>query len=123
MGLFEKASDAEANEAEFVRLSALPLDDLAAEVMAHVPTIELGAVGTGPTARELAKAMAPSRLKRESQLPMILIVREGLQVLEHAGLVCVDIRPETTPEPEYSLTRAGQAAIDSGDIISNLRRR
>jgi hypothetical protein len=124
MGLFGKGSDGEANGAEFERLSALPLEDLGKEVMSQVPNIELGALSHGPTARELAGAMAPSRLKADEQVPMSSLVAEGLQVLEQAGLLRSSVRygSESSQALEFVLTRAGRAALAEGDVRARLGR-
>jgi hypothetical protein len=122
MGLFGKGSDGEANGAEFERLSALPLEDLGTEVMSQVPNIELGTLSYGPTALELARV--PSRLKADEQVPMSSLVAEGLQVLEHAGLLRSSGRygNETSQALEFVPTRAGRAALAAGDVRARLGR-
>jgi hypothetical protein len=121
MGLFGKGSDSEANRAEFERLSALPLEDLGKEVMSQVPKIELGALSHGPTAAELASAIAPSRLKADEQVPMSSPVAEGLQLLEQAGLLRSRVRyDESATALEFVLTRAGRAALAEGDVSAHL---
>jgi hypothetical protein len=123
MGLFGNKSDEIANQAEMDRLDAMSLEELGAEVLPHIPTIELGPLHRGPTTREIMDAMAPSRLQTDQQLPMLYLVAEGLQVLEHAGLVRLDVRARNSQsELEHVLTRSGRVAIDDGDVITRLRR-
>lgn len=121
MGRFGKKEDEAANQQENDRLAALSLDALAAEVLPHIPGIDLRFGSKGPTDLEVAKEMAPSKLKGQPAISMTALVAEGLQVLEHAGLVRLGIRPDESNSLEYALTRAGQTAIDQGDVATRLR--
>ena len=120
MGLRGKGDDA-ALEAEVDRLAALPLTELAAEILPYVPTIKLRSLGSqGPDVYEVAKAMAPAKLKGPSTLRMAELIAEGLQVLEHAGLVRLGIRGDESNALEFRLTRAGEAALADGAITDRL---
>ena len=92
MGPFGKKSNEAGIQLEIDRLAALSLDALAADVLPHIPRIELEFAEYGPIAREVAKEMAPSKFKGQSAITLTSLVAEGPQVLEHAGLVRLALR-------------------------------
>ena len=123
MGLLGKGDDT-ALEDEAERLAALGLAELAAEILPHVPNVKLGSYGSqGPGATEVAETMAPGKLKGPAALRMVQVVAEGLQVLEHAGLVRLAIRGDESTALEFPMTRAGQAALADGSVLEQLQRR
>lgn len=119
MGLFGGKDD-DAARAELERLESLTVEDLAAELLPLVPQVEVGYQETGPTAGDLAGQLG-SLPKGRDGLRMLSAIAEGMQVLEHARLVRLSVRRDTS-EVEYGLTRAGRAALDRGDVAARLRR-
>ena len=118
MGLL-KRGDGGAVDTEIGRLSALSLRELAAEILAQVPSYEPKVGVYGPTEFELARMLSPSKPSAEQSLRLAPIIAEGLQVLEHAGLV--RLRQRSTEGIEYPLTRAGEAALADGNVTGRLR--
>lgn len=118
VGLFGGKDDGAAL-AELERLDSLPLEDLAAELLPLMPDVELGYQEHGPTAGELARQLS-ALPKGQDGLRMLSIIAEGMQLLEHARLVRLSVRRETS-EVEYVLTRAGRAALETGDVGTRLR--
>lgn len=120
---------------EIARLDALPLADLAAEVMirgfgpggpgADDDAISVaGSSNIGPTATGIALLLVPDRgfafpvptaeeLKLSEQLTKL--VAEGLQQLEHASLVRCQIHREMS-RFDWAATRYGRAALQRGDV-------
>ena len=120
MGLL-KRGDGGAVDAEIERLSALPLRDLAAKLLPHVSAFELKVGVYGPNEFELARMLTPSKPSAEQSLQLAPIIAEGLQVLEHAGLVRLNWRSGGGTGIEYPLTRAGEAALADGNVMGRLR--
>jgi hypothetical protein len=130
-----------AMRAEFDRLSALPLIDLAAEVMvkgfgpggpgADDDAISLGQanISAGPTAGSIAQELVPDRgftfplptvedNKLEQQIAKL--VAEGLQVLEHASLVRCQLHTQMGAL-DWAATRRGRAALERGEMHAILQ--
>ncbi len=119
--LFRKSGDKAAREEEgrvaFERLTALPASDLASELMpAFGPD---GPRGRGPDGAInilqllswVNKTHFPSGISYMRKLNEP--VREGLQSLEHAGLVLVTRRQDSE---WMAATRAGQTALADGTV-------
>lgn len=116
----EKAARDGSAQAEVDRLLALPLPDLAVEI--------LGAFGPGGMqiksgrrkgvfeVSEWLVAPNPSRYRQ----PLIQPVLEGLQKLEHAGLLLKRSFGASAQATTYDLTRAGEAALASGNARAQL---
>lgn len=121
MALFGKADDEAKNEVEVDRLESLPLEALAAEVLSHFDSIDLEFGSWGPTLYEVAEAIAPTKLKGAAAKPMVMVVGEGLQVLEHARLVRLSIGDAPSFDLQFVLTRAGRDAMERGDVSERLR--
>jgi hypothetical protein len=121
---------------EIARLDALPLADVAAEVMnrgfgpggpgADDDAISAGGrnVNAGPTAADIALRFVPDRgftfpiptageLKLRRHLARL--VAEGLQQLEHASLVRCQMHSEMGIF-DWSATRHGRAALQRGNV-------
>jgi hypothetical protein len=121
---------------EIARLDALPLADLAAEVMirgfgpggpgADDDAISTGQanINAGPTAKDIALRFVPDRpftfplptaeeLKPLQQLTRL--VAEGLQQLEHASLVRCQMHT-AMGYFDWAATRYGRAALQRGDV-------
>jgi len=130
-----------AMQAEFDRLSALPLIDLAAEVMskgfgpggpgADDDAITLGQanVNAGPTAQSISLEFAAARefsfplpTPEDQQLRerIAKLVAEGLQELEHASLVRCQLHTEMG-SLDWAATRRGRAALERGEVQSILQ--
>jgi hypothetical protein len=128
----------QAAQAEYQRLYALPLPDLATEVMQKAfgpggpgyddDTITVAGYRTpqGPTVREISGLFVPF-IRRIYYLPVenednflreqvIKLVAEGLQQLEHASLVRCQTHSEETGGFDWAATRRGRAALDSGQV-------
>jgi hypothetical protein len=110
--------------AEAERLSSLTLPQLAAQVMAtgftDVPRYDEHEGGY-PVFAQLIRRLAPEDvgpLDGEVYSRFAELVREGLQVLEHASLVCGPI--SGSHHNYYTLTRLGRSALERGAVDSYL---
>jgi hypothetical protein len=116
--------------AEVERLEALPMTQLAAEVMArgfgpggYLPRI----VGRKPDAlvaayvSDIAQMFEPQGA-RDADLyyRLCAIVGEGVQVLEHASLIWAR-RVRDSSGVGYAPTRRGQAALEAGAVEQAVR--
>jgi len=129
-------------QAEFERLSALPLIELAAEVMirgfgpggpgADDEAITLGQANAdaGPTAELISFKFAPERgftfplpppedFKLRDRIAKL--VAEGLQELEHASLVRCQMHT-AMGYLDWAATWRGRAALERGEVQSILQR-
>ena len=110
--------------ADIERLGALPLPQLAQEVMVRV--FGPGGPGAGGSAdyQETLKPFDPTDtgifpgVAEELQVPLVELVEEGMQQLTNSALVVVPLRGGDIMRPRYRLTRAGRAALESGDIAT-----
>lgn len=117
---------------EIERLDALPLPALAAEVMARgfgpgAPgadedgTVTIGGpnISAGVTVRRVASEFEPEgsggHLNDSLQLALDRLVAEGLQTLEHAGLVRTQMHT-SMGSLDYALTRVGRTALARGEV-------
>jgi hypothetical protein len=106
-------------EAEADRASALPLAQLAAEVMTKVfrVTEELRFEdGRYPGFGTLVSRFAPGTSHHDEKLfqRFAELVGEGIQVLEHASLVRGPVA--TSGGDGYAVTRLGRAALERGAV-------
>ena len=106
-------------EAEADRASALPLAQLAAEVMTKVfrVTEELRFEdGRYPGFGTLVARFAPGTSHHDEKLfqRFAELVGEGIQVLEHASLVRGPVA--TSGGDGYAVTRLGRAALERGAV-------
>jgi hypothetical protein len=106
--------------AEADRLSSLTLPQLAAEVMAtgftDVPRHDANENGY-PHFTLLISRLAPedvSQLDGDLYSRFAELVREGLQVLEHASLICGPV--SGSHYDYYTPTRLGRAALERGAV-------
>ena len=106
--------------AEADRLSSLALPQLAAEVMAtgftNVPRYDAHESGYPPF-RLLISRLAPEdvgALDGDLYSRFAELVREGLQVLEHASLICGPV--SGSHYDYYTPTRLGRAALERGAV-------
>jgi hypothetical protein len=132
-----------AMQAELARLNALPVEELAIEVMirgfgpggpgADDAAISLGQanVGAGPTAGDISLRFVPDRgftfpvpTPDDVQLRDLLtrLVAEGLQELEHASLVRCQVHTAMGTF-DWAATRRGGAALDRGAVEHVMRAR
>ncbi len=130
-----------ATQAEFERLSALALIDLATEVMtkgfgpgspgADEDAITLGQANfnSGPTANDISYHFAQDWDSRSPVLTnedLILrgriakLIAEGLQELEHASLVRCQLHTDMG-YLDWAATRRGRAALERGEVQSILQ--
>lgn len=130
MSLFGSDEKKEAHgaqvRAEVERLGALPLPQLAQEVMARV----YGPDGPGASGsadyQETLKPFDPTDtgifpgVDKELQVPLEELVQEGMQQLTNSALVVVPLRGGDITRPRYRLTRAGRAALESGDVATRI---
>ena len=120
--------------AEIDRLGALPLPELAAELMVRgfgpggpgvpgrpgtleAPTLTPERVGLNDLARALTPAYTARAAGPEQQVRLSHLVAEALQALEHAPLVRVSWRGGME---NYLATRAGRAALEAGAVADLL---
>jgi hypothetical protein len=112
-----KAAQAEAAQAETDRLVALPVADLAAEIMpAFGPDGLQTRSGHRQGPMEITSwllASFPGKVKYRQ--PLLGPVIEGLQALEHAGLVERRSFGGGTAST-YHASRLGQTALDEGSV-------
>jgi hypothetical protein len=132
-----------AMQAETARLGALPLEELAIEVMirgfgpggpgADDNAISLGQanVGAGPTAGDISLQFVPDRgfsfpvpTPEDVQLRerITRLVAEGLQELEHASLVRCQLHTAMGAF-DWAATRRGRAALERGAVEHIMRTR
>jgi hypothetical protein len=128
----ERSAEADAVEAEIERLDQLPLPTLAAEVMGKAfgpgaewedpeeeVTVGGPAVGAGATVEAIATAMAPGGSTRavddRTRLRLQRLVAEGVQALEHASLVRVQMHTAMGGF-DYTPTRLGRTALATGAV-------
>jgi hypothetical protein len=132
-----------AMRAELGRLSALPVEELAVEVMirgfgpggpgADDDAISLGQanIGAGPTAGDISLRFVPDRgftfpvpTPEDVQLRdrMTMLVAEGLQELEHASLVRCQVHTAMGTF-DWAATRRGRAALERGAVEHIMRTR
>ena len=121
--------DVAAMQAEIARMGSLPLHRLAAEVMikgfgpdgpggpGQPNTIEnpLGVrrVELEHIAREFTPAFYGRGVGPDLNKPLMSLIAEGLQVLEHAALIRVTSRGGVE---HYLATRRGREVVQSGDL-------
>jgi hypothetical protein len=130
-----------ATQAEFERLDALSLIELATEVMtkgfgpsgpgADDDSITLGQANfnSGPTANDISYHFAPDWDQRSPDLTqedlmlrgrITKLVAEGLQELEHASLVRCQLHTDAG-YLDWAATRRGRAALERGEVQSILQ--
>jgi hypothetical protein len=131
----------QATQAEFERLNALSLADLATEVMtkgfgpdgpgADDDSITLGQANfnSGPTANDISYHFAPDWDERSPELTqddlhlrgrISKLVAEGLQELEHASLVRCQLHTNAG-YLDWAATRRGRDALERGQVQSLLQ--
>lgn len=106
---------------ELARIEALPLKELAAEVMVKGFSPGGPAADAPGTPQHIAGAFNPAEgsfgIDDQALRDMFVVVVEGLQVLEHAGLVRYMIGGSGGVYDQfYTLTRLGQAALRDGTV-------
>ena len=126
----EEAAAAAALTAEVDRLDALPLHQLAVEVMTKgfspgapgaAETVTVGGpnVDAGTTVGWIATELAPggSTAGADEQLRLRLyrLVAEALQELEHASLIRAQLH-SVMGTLDYATTRRGRAALEAGAV-------
>ena len=130
-----------AMQAELGRLSALPVEELAFEVMlrgfgpggpgADDDASSLGQanIGAGPTAGDISLRFVPDRgfsfpvpTPEDVQLRerITRLVAEGLQELEHASLVRCQVHT-ALGSFDWAATRRGRAALERGAVEHIMR--
>ena len=117
-------------------LDALPLTQLASQVMSkgfgpggpgadEDGTVTIGGmnVNAGPTIPQIAVELVPGIAARgvddQVRQRLFRLVAEGLQALEHAGLIRVQMHTSMNSF-DFALTRAGRAALERGEVESLL---
>jgi hypothetical protein len=119
----------EALDAEVQRLDALPLDDLAVETMAKgfgpgSPGAEGGAVLASNIGGAFVPGDSTSGLDQDELVEINDLAAEGIQVLEHAGLVRVVVAGSGSVYNTYvTTTRAGRAALQNDSVKKALKAR
>lgn len=123
-------------QAEIERLEGLSLPALAAEVMAkgfgpgapgadddNTISVEGPNISAGPTIADLALEFAPGGNTKgaddATRLQLQRLVAEGLQTLEHAGLIRTQMHTAMNGF-DFALTRKGTAALQAGDVERTL---
>jgi len=124
MGLFSSGPGKAADQEEVARIEALPLPDLAVEVMARVwgrgglrdaYVTQQGETGVAPYeifSLFAAGASAPAALTEA--------VEEAIQLLELGALVVLRVGGGDIVRPELRPTRAGLHALHAGDVRSRV---
>jgi len=128
----------EALSGELDRLSAVPLPQLAAEVMTtsfgpgcpgadddEYFSVAGGNLRAGPSVYRIAEVLMASKgisfpygpMKDQAlQERVVRLVAEGLQTLEHAALVRAQVHSPAQSGPDYVITRRGRAALASNEV-------
>jgi hypothetical protein len=116
--------------AEIEQLDALPLAQLAVEIMVkgfgpdgpggpgrrgtiEAPSVDAARIGLADIARAVSPAYAGRDVGPELQLRFSTLVAEGLQILENASLVRISWRGGLE---NYLATRLGRAAVERGAV-------
>ena len=126
-GSTEKRDDRQgrdaATRAEIEHLHSLPLDQLAAEVIARGFTHDESPDGGRISVHAMAQGMVPDMLwlPQKEIWGLEGLVGEGVQLLEHAGLAQT-IVVETDRRLQWVLTRRGRAAVADGSVAEALTR-
>lgn len=118
----------EALEAELARVGSLSIGDLAAEAMNRA----FGSEGLSPSgdpvlASDVSGAFIPGDstrgLDHNDLVELDQIAAEGIQALEHAGLVrCIVASDDAHNTHTYvTATRAGRAALESNSVDEALK--
>jgi hypothetical protein len=131
-------------EAEFERLNALSLAELATEVMVkgfgpggdnrddYDITVGQANRGAGPTVAEISSYVQPERgfewVPNSQEFELVeptldritKLVAEGLQELEHASLVRCQLHTEMG-YLDWAVTRRGRAALERGEVAGVLQ--
>ena len=121
----KQARDAEVR-AEIEHLGALPLPQLAQEVMVRVYGSDGPGAGGSADYQETLKPFDPTDtglfpgVAKELRVPLEELVEEGMQQLTNSALVVVPLRGGDITRPRYRLTRTGRAALESGDIATRI---
>jgi hypothetical protein len=121
-------------EAERNRLNSLPLPQLATEVMvrafgpggpgANEEDVRVGQMNAGPSLYQICGLFEAERgftfpLPTEDDAKLLerirRLVAEGLQELEHASLIRVQMHT-SLGSLDYATTRRGRAALDAGQV-------
>jgi len=122
--------DAAVLAAEIAQLDALPLAQLAVEVMVkgfgpdgpggpgtpgtiEAPSLDAPPVGLAEIARSVSPAYAGHGVSQELQLRFTTLVAEGLQILENASLVRITWHGGVE---NYLATRLGRTAVERGAV-------
>jgi len=117
VGWFDKKASAQEAQREVDRLSGLDLVDLAAEILALLPEIDIDPHERAPSAGQIATAVVGGNLPTHQSIEATFVVAEALQLLEHARLVRVETRPHGSHHPLiFRMTRAGHQATVDGDV-------
>jgi hypothetical protein len=131
-GRADRSAEVDALEAEIERLDRLPLPALAAEVMGKAfgpgarwedpeEEVTVGGpnIGAGPSVGEIATEMVPSSdtkaADERTRLRLQRLVAEGMQALEHASLVRVQMHTAMNSF-DYAPTRLGRKALAAGAV-------
>ena len=122
----KKEAEAAQVHAETERLGALPLPQLAREVMVRVYGPEGPGAGGSADYQETLKPFDPTDtgifpgVDKELRVPLEELVQEGMQQLTNSALVVAPLRGGDITRPRYRLTRAGRAALASNDIATRI---
>lgn len=122
MGLFRnKDEENDKLRAELARISAMPLQALAAEAMVKGfgPGTKGadGATGMGTIAGAFNPAMISVGIDQDALEKMFCVTAEAVQVLEHAGLVRSDVAGGgKVYGMVWSATRSGQQALEQDTV-------
>lgn len=132
----QAADNVAALQAEIDRLDSLSLPALAAEVMAkgfgpgspgadddNTISVEGPNISAGPTIADVALEFTPAGNTKgaddATRLRLQKLVAEGLQALEHAGLIRTQMHTAMNGF-DFALTRKGRSALQSGDVAGTL---
>jgi hypothetical protein len=120
-------------ETEFSRLRSLPIEQVAVEVMARTFGASAPAADGEIRANAIADGFLPDGIRKEiyrlkdhpvaghgfeAYWELKALVREGLQVLENAGLVVFE---PSINFPKFRATRLGTDALEQGAVERAIR--
>jgi hypothetical protein len=120
----EKAAQEAAGSAEVERLVGLPVAAMASELMpAFGPDGARAKAGQGTPPMQIVQWLMSSYPYHPSLRPLVTAVLDGLQALEHAGLVAARGSGIGTGTQTFRLTPLGETALAEGNVASYLATR
>ena len=114
-------------QAAVARLGSMPLPRLGAELMPRFQPVSSEILPSRQSIPELAEHFAPGFVlipthpaHKQLQAHLRQLILEGLQVLEHASLICIHFEQRGIGHLNYQATRRGLAVLSQGTVEQTL---